>query len=319
VRFFLWYLSNRHDILVLLFGIAIAFLLFGSSALDIGVTIAFMNAPIIKAPISQQLHNNLNNNDQYYWMSTTSNDLLNIAILILTISFIFFWIVSAVLLLRYSKRLGKPVVYRVFIIIPLVLVLVGVSPILQNFYNSDFAIIKHNMLLFRIIGTLSSMIGGLLFGVSFLILAKGMYQIQQNTIASYLNIAGYGIALMFLPLVANILFIPYPPFGAAAGSSLGLISFIFYTGLYSSVISIAEDAVIRKSIKGTVVKELEILDRMGTSQMNIHLENKVKNLVSNYSDEADRNVGVKPYFSENDIKQYLDEILTDLKEHKKLK
>jgi hypothetical protein len=85
-----------------------------------------------------------------------------------------------------------------------------------------------------------------------------MRQIRQNIVADYLDIAGYGIALLPLPIIANILFIPYPPFGSASCWSLSLASYVFFVGLYSSAISISEDAQLRKSIRRTAVNELKI-------------------------------------------------------------
>jgi hypothetical protein len=162
---------------------------------------------------------------------------------------------------------------------------------------------------------LATIAGGLLFGVSFLALATSMRQIRQNVVADYLDIAGYGIALLLLPIIANILFIPYPPFGSASCSSLALASYIFYVGLYSSAISISEDAEL-KSIRRTAVNELKLLDSIGTAQMSAQLEDKVSKLVKEYSDKIVNEAGVQPDLSEEDAKQYLDEVIKELdKQH----
>lgn len=139
---------------------------------------------------------------------------------------------------------------------------------------SNFTFYEQKAVLFRILSTLATIAGGLLFGVSFLALATSMRQIRQNVVADYLDIAGYGIALLLLPIIANILFIPYPPFGSASCSSLALASYIFYVGLYLSAISISEDAELRKSIRRTAVNELKLLESIGTAQMSAQLERK---------------------------------------------
>jgi hypothetical protein len=181
--------------------------------------------------------------------------------------------------------------------------------------NANFTYFEQNAILFRILGILATIAGGLLFGVSFLALARSMRQIRQNIVADYLDIAGYGIALLLLPIFANILFIPYPPFGSASCSSLGLVSYVFYVGLYSSAISISEDAKLRKPIRRTAINELKLLDSIGTAQMSAQLEGKVAKLVKEYSDKIISEEGVQPNLSEEDAKQYLDEVIKELDKH----
>jgi hypothetical protein len=179
-----------------------------------------------------------------------------------------------------------------------------------------FTFYEQDTILFRILTTLATIAGGLLFGVSFLALARTMREIRQNVVADYLDIAGYGIALLPLPIIAYLLFIPYPPFGSATSSSLALASYVFYVGLYSSAISISEDAELRKSIRRTAVNELKLLDSIGTAQMSARLEGKVAKLVKEYSDKIISEVGVQPNLSEEDAKQYLDEVIKELDKHR---
>jgi hypothetical protein len=159
---------------------------------------------------------------------------------------------------------------------------------------------------------LATIAGGLLFGVSFLALARSMRQMKQNIISDYLDISGYGMAILILPIIANILFIPYPPFGNASCSSLALASYLFFVGLYSSAILISEDTELRKSIRRTAVNELKLLDSIGTAQMSSQLEGKVSKLVKEYSDKIINEAGVQPDLSEEDAKQYLDEVIKEL-------
>lgn len=89
-------------------------------------------------------------------------------------------------------------------------------PIL-HFFDQD-------LILFRVLATLASIAGGVLFGVSFLVLARSMRQVRMNNVADYLSIAGYGITLLALISASNILFNPYPPVGMASCSSMALAS-----------------------------------------------------------------------------------------------
>ena len=120
------------------------------------------------------------------------------------------------------------------------------------------------------------------------------------------------IALLVMPILANILYIPYPPVGSAATFSLAFASFLFYIGIYSSAISISEDTGLRRSIRKTAIDEFKLLDSIGTAQMSQQLQDKVGRPVKEYSDTMDREVGVQPSLSEQDAKQYLKEVIEEL-------
>jgi hypothetical protein len=316
-RFFSWYRSsNKQNIIVFLYGIAIAFMLIGNVVLHTGVASEFSNAPLMKKSSVIQSQDDLSNDNWSHLITPITGNLLNLAVVLLITGYVFLWIVSAILLHRYSRRIGKSTVYWMVIFLPPVFVLIGQVHTLLGIPNANFTYYEQKAVLFRILSTLAIIAGGLLFGVSFLALAKSMRQIRQNVVANYLDIAGYGIALLLLPIIANILFIPYPPFGSASCSSLALASYIFFVGLYSSAISISEDAELRKSIRRTAVNELKLLDSIGTAQMSAQLEDKVSKLVKEYSDKIVNEAGVQPDLSEEDAKQYLDEVIKELdKQH----
>ena len=226
----------------------------------------FSNAPMVKKSSSTiQSQHDLSFNNWSHLMTPISANLLNLATVLLITGYLFLWIVSAIILYRYSRRIGKSTAYWMVVFLPPVFVLIGQLPTFLGIPTAGFTFFEQNAVLFRILSTLATIAGGLLFGVSFVALAKSMRQMQQNIVADYLDLAGYGIALLILPIIANIVFIPYPPFGNASSSSLALASYIFYVGLYSSAISISEDAELRKSVRRTAVDELKLLDSIGTA------------------------------------------------------
>jgi hypothetical protein len=314
-KFFSWYRSSKQNIIVFSFGLAIAFMLIGNIVLHAGVGIVFSNAPIIKKSSLIQSQDDLSNNSWSNLMTTVGNNVLNLAVVLLITSYLFLWINSANLLYRYSRRLGKSATYWMVIFLPPVFFLVGQLHTLLGIPNANFTFYEQDAILFRIIATLATIGGGLLFGVSFLALARSMRQIKQKIVADYLDTAGYGIALLILPIIANILFIPYPPFGSATCATLGLASYVFFVGLYSSAISISEDVELRKSIRRTAASELRLLDSIGRSQMSARLEGKVAKLVKEYSDKMISKTGVQPNLSEEDAKQYLDDVIKELDKH----
>jgi len=280
--------------------------------LDTAISSEFSIAPIAKKSSVMQSQDDLSNNNWSRLITPTTGNLLNLAAVLLITGYLFLWVVSAVLLYRYSRRVGKSTAYWMVIFLPPVFVLIGQLHTFVGIPGSNFTFYEQNAVLFRILSTLATIAGGLLFGVSFLTLARSMRQMKQNIVADYLDIAGYGMAILILPIIANILFIPYPPFGNASCSSLALASYLFFVGLYSSVISISEDAELRRSIRRTAVNELKLLDSIGTAQMSSKLEGRVSKLVRQYSDKILNEAGVRADLSEENAKQYLDEVIKEL-------
>ena len=202
------------------------------------------------------------------------------------------------------------------IFLPLGIFLFGLFPTLLGIPTADFIFFERDIVLFRVLTTLATIAGGLLFGVSFIALSRRMQQIRQKMVPDYLKIAGYGIALLPIAIVAGIVFIPYPPVGSATCATLALASYLFYIGIYSSAISISEDAELRRSIRRTAENELKLLDSIGTAQMNVQLQDKVTRLVKEYADKMTSKAGVHPYLSQEDAKQYLREVMEELDKHR---
>jgi hypothetical protein len=302
----------------LLFSLAITLIIIGNAILDLGIMGVFMNSQLIKKSSLQQTEEEpFINNNLSITMTKISNDFLNTATIVLIGGYLFFWSISAFLLYKYFHRLRKTKQYWIIIFLPPILVLMGTIPLLQGIPNSDFTYFNEDSLFFRIITTMAAIIGGIIFGVSFFILARGFRKIGQDIIANYLDITGYGIALLVIQIMASIIFIPYPPFGSATCSILGIASYAFFVGIYSSVISVSNDARLRKSIRKAVEEELKLLDKMGTLEMRDQMENNIENIVREYSNKMDNEVGVKPYFSEDSIRDHLDEVLRELKRNDK--
>ena len=64
---------------------------------------------------------------------------------------------------------------------------------------------------------------------------------------------------------------------------------------------------------------LKLLDNIGTAQMNVQLQDKVTRLVKEYANKMASEAGVHPYLSQEDAKQYLDEVMKELDNHRSSK
>ena len=102
----------------------------------------------------------------------------------------------------------------------------------------------------------------------------------------YTVLSGYGFVLLF---IANNLLIlssaPYPPYGLATVSFLGLSCFLVLFGIYLSVISISHDTTLRRSIKILIEKKSNLLGSIGVSEMTISLEKEAQQIYNALSDK----------------------------------
>ena len=313
-KLFSWYGSNRRNIIVLLFGLVTASTVMATALLDTA-TISILSA----APMVVQSSTFETWQESIYDFSSVADNselYLEVGFTFVIGNFISLWIISAVLLYDYSHRIGKSRTYWMVIFLPIAFVLIGIYPILLGLPNADFVIVDKHLILYRILATLASIASGILFCISFLILARGVRQIKEKIVADYLKVAGYGIALITLTLIVEIVFIPYPPFGIATCAALALGSYLFYVGMYSSVISISGNMALRESIKKAAINELKPFDSIGTAEMSVRLQEEVRKLVKEYSNKMIQEVEVMPYFSEEDAKKYLQEVLNELNKHR---
>ena len=66
---------------------------------------------------------------------------------------------------------------------------------------------------------------------------------HYSGVSDYLMITGYGVLLFFTSNQATVLInLPYPQFGMATISFVGLSSYLLFVGIYSSAVSLAEDS-----------------------------------------------------------------------------
>jgi hypothetical protein len=127
--------------------------------------------------------------------------------------------------------------------------------------------------LYTFIFTFSKPIGGILFGIAFLVIARSLR--PGSIVRDYMIISGYGLMLMFISNQAVLLVnIFYPPFGLVTVSFMGLSSYMLLLGVYSSAISVSEDSKLRQSIREVALGEPRLLDSIGTAQMEQELQKK---------------------------------------------
>jgi hypothetical protein len=238
--------------------------------------------------------------------------ILNSAYDILSIlSFMMMWVATSLLLRHYTQRIGV-VKYWIILSIPLVFFLMQYLAISVNLFATLFA---SQALFYGVILTLifsfSKSAGGILFGIAFWIVAR---KVGRNIVKDYMIISAYGLVLLFTSNQASVLVTgPYPPLGLATASFLGLSSYLVLVGIYSSAISVSEDSRLRQSIRDFAIKEAKLLDSIGLAQMEQELTNRVLSFAKVHSNRMEEETAIEPSIREDDLKQYLEQVIREVK------
>jgi hypothetical protein len=106
---------------------------------------------------------------------------------------------------------------------------------------------------------------------------------------------------------------PYPPFGLATISFLGLSSYLVLVGIYSSTISISEDSKLRQSIRNIAIKGSKLLDSIGMAHIEQEIQKRVITLTKKNQDRMAEETGIQSSLSEEDVKEYLEQVIREVK------
>jgi hypothetical protein len=304
-RFFSWFKSNSNYVV----------LLYGLSSAVIGINAAFtlfyvvyvllLNQPAFIRPHVAFF--------TPFFIPTLLTVILNFGYIVSSIaSFAISWAATALLLRHYSQKLGA-IKYWLIVCIPLFYFLIQFQPLFLNlflpFSQSEPIIFST---LYTLIFTMSKPAGGVLFGIAFWIIAR---RLRHSTIVrNYMIMSAFGFVLLFVSNQAVVLVsASYPPFGLPTISFMGLSSYLILIGIYSSAISISQDTNLRKSIRKATKQQSELLTNIGTAQMQKELEKRVIGIVKEHSDIMTKETGVEPSLTEVDMKEYLNEVLAEIK------
>jgi hypothetical protein len=226
----------------------------------------------------------------------------------ITISFVFIWAITTILLRQYHLRvLGKmPVIILVMLILPLALYMVGrTSEWYTVFTGQDIQWQDlQNGAIIRPIFRVASICGNIMFGVAFFIVARSM---PSGKLKDYLTIAAIGAAMMGITLSPSA---QQQTFGVAGHALMLLASFMLSFGFYLSAVSIAQDAKLRKSVK-SVIESKVLLGTVATAEHSQQIEKRILNIVKKERETIENQTGIQPPLEE-DVKQYLVKVLNEL-------
>jgi hypothetical protein len=302
-RFFSWFKSDRNPT-VLLYGLSSAMLAINATFTLLFVTFLIMNIPDYVRP-------HIGVASPFFSLGPVA-DILNLGYVISSIlSFMLWWIATVAVLRRYSEKSKKR--YWFILSIPLLYFLIQFQPLFLNLFSS-FLVSQPVLfsIVYQLVFTVSKPVGGVLFGIAFWFITR---KLSSNNVArNYMVLSAYGLVLVFVSNQAIVLVTgPYPPFGLATTSFMGLSSYLLLVGIYSSAISVAEDSKLRQTIRKTAIQEAKFLNSIGMAQMEDELQRRVIKIVKEQHDVLTLQTGIEPSLDEHELKQYLYETIQEIK------
>jgi hypothetical protein len=106
---------------------------------------------------------------------------------------------------------------------------------------------------------------------------------------------------------------PYPPFGIATITVIGLSAYLIVIGIYMSTISLSQDAELRRSIKQIARSQSNLFDSMVTAEIERKIEKRVLQVIRTQSVEMEKETGVQPSLNDQEIQDYLKQVIREVK------
>jgi hypothetical protein len=301
-KFFMWYRYYKRDSLVVL-SYALAFIIISinvSLSLVLDMYILSSKQGIVN-PNSEVVFLDF---DYANWLILLFDYIYNYADLI---SFVLIWGATALLLLHYRKKLGL-VKFWIMISLPLVYYL-GTFIDVTGLYDPKS---DPDSFFFYMYLSLNSTAGGLMFGIAFITIAK---RIDNLRIKGYMTLAAFGFILFFMSNQVSLAASSYPPFGITTLMYYGLSSYLLLIGLYSTAVSLSEHAQLRKSIRNSIDQQhSRLLDHIGMSELQKEMDKRITPLMQRHAEQMNLQSAIDLPVSEEEIKQYIKEVLSDLHE-----
>lgn len=305
-RFFSWYKSNKNWV-VLVYGLAISAISINSIITIMYTNNEFNNDPAFIRPV-KSLTGALASS------GFISGSMSSSYVITSVLSFVLMWIATVLLLKNYSRKLGT-VKYWIIVSIPLAYFLGQFQPLfLYSFSDLRLSDPVLFGIIYNLIFSLAKPVGGILFGIAFWFITR---RITSISVKGYMVISAYGVTLLFAanqPL--SLLLVPYPPFGLPSICFMVVASYLLFLGIHSAAISVSEDSRLRQSIRRIALQEARFLDVIGTAEMYQEMERRVLGATKGIKDDMAGQQGIGSSLDEDDMKEYLSEVLEEIKRGK---
>jgi hypothetical protein len=305
-RLLSWYKMYRQPI-VLLFGLAAAGivvftmgkLIWADSALLTKDPVIFPGSEIIWYP-------DLEEDSPLHYVAFVLHQTQTAFILLL-------WGGAVLLLYHNFRRIGKAR-FWVLVGFPIVSFIghlvyfyldIGLTSAVADPISPSYQLIAMLLLLY------SGIAVGIVIGLGFVLI--GRFLKQGTDVRAYMIIAGLGFMMFSNTSIAQIDQTPYPPYGIVSLSVLPLSMFMIVVGLSYSAISVAQDQTLRQIVRKSA-KDMKFLESIGRAEMEQEMKSSVMQILqTNAETLAEQSSGVQPSLSEEEIQQYLDQVIEQVR------
>ncbi len=302
--FILWYKNFNKNIMILIFAIAmILYVINGVFGLITQIDILTQQDPIITSNHVAYFpeFSNFSTSDQFNAVYQTASIL----------AFLLTWIGSVRLLYQNLKRIGR-LKFWTMMIISLIYYPLSYPLFVLGYFNP---LGNENAMLNILIFSFGGIIAGILFGISFLSIARTLK--TNSIVRNQLMLTAYGFLLFYLAGSAYASQAAYPPYGLISVSLIGLSCYLIYSGLYASAQIVSQDLTLLKSIKKSVAEQADFLGSIGTAQRNKELESRVLKIAKNLEEEIEEKSGVETSLTENEVVDYVQYVINEIHGNKK--
>jgi hypothetical protein len=226
--------------------------------------------------------------------------------------FLIFVIGSATMLHHYARKMGR-IKFWVLLLLPLVFYVGNLVDIIGLYVPQT----DDEFFYYYLYSSLRAVAGGGLLGFAFWSVSNALG--PNKAVMSYLRLCAYGFILNSVAVVGSISAAPYPPFGIVSMSILTLSTYLIILGLYSTAVSISQDVKLRQYVRKLTRENLGFLSNIGQAQMEREIQSKASDLESVVKEQRiklEKESGIQSSVQEQDIKQYLLEVLQEVDKHK---
>lgn len=219
---------------------------------------------------------------------------------------------SAIMLRHYSRKIGQAKFWMLVLLPSLYAMTILLDRL--GIYEPGS---ETELFYYYVYSASSGVIGGFLLGFLFWSISRSMQ--PNKSVTNYLHLCTFGFILLPIAWVGQVSVASYPPFGFAAFAMLPLSSYTVIVGLYSAASSISQDVKLRHYIKDLTRKDSNFLATIGQAELEKKVQSKaldLENVVQEERMEIEKKSGIQSSLQEQDIKQYLLEVLQEVDKHK---
>lgn len=221
------------------------------------------------------------------------------------------WVTIAAMLSGYSRIIGR-LKYWIMLSAPLVSVIIGVTSLLV-FLPSINTIFDQEVIFYTMMAFGGMLLEGFLLGFAFKTVSNNIRDKSSIKINKALSISAIGVVMFFICYFANPSIGSYLPFGVISSSFLGFGAYLFFSGIFSSAVSIASDLKLRQTIRQSLLDRSKLLDNIGMADITRELERHTEDIIRKHEETMKRETGIDSPIHDVDMQRYIEEAMAEIR------